>query len=52
MGVRDYYDDNGWVLAASWLPIFGSYESEIQTGENFELAAWVKEGTVGLVVGS
>jgi len=43
------YGDNCWVLAASWLPVLGSFEAQIQTGSEYELAAWLEDGYVGVV---
>ncbi len=31
------FDDNRWVLAASWLSMLGSYEGEIRTGSDLSL---------------
>jgi hypothetical protein len=43
------FDDNHWVLTASWLPILGSFEAEIQTRSDFILTDWVEGRHAGLV---
>ncbi len=43
------FDDNQWVLAASWLPILGSCEAEIRVGSDFILTDWIEGEHAGLV---
>ncbi len=43
------FDDNHWVLTASWLPILGSYEAEIQMDSDFILSEWIEGKYAGLV---
>jgi hypothetical protein len=43
------FNDNHWVLAASWLPILGSCEGEIRIGSDFILTDWIEGRHAGLV---